>query len=412
VPLTVKEVRNAKPGRHSDGMGLYMLVKPSGARSWVLRVQYQGERRDFGIGSVVLDPIPADIPIERKKLLTLAEARDKARIGRALAKAGINPSEHWRLSVSPDEAPRTFRDVAEECHKQATKGWRNDKHRIEWLASLERYAFPTLGNESVAAVDASAIQKVLLPFWLTKSETARRVKQRIGAVLDYAHAKGFRPTEAPMRAVNQLMRGIKQPKAGNFAAMPYKDLPAFMVALRDGGLSSGRLALQFLILTAARPGEVRHLQWRDIDLEAREWRVPPEKAKADKLHIVPLVPAAIDLLAQAAGLFPQKPDAYVFPGLKRQKMSDATMAKVQRLAGGGDYTVHAMRSAFRDWAADNGYADSWCEAALAHLNPNKTEAAYRRTTFFEQRRDRLMPAWAAFVTNDPANVVSLAERRA
>jgi integrase len=411
VALTVKEVRNAKPGRKSDGKGLYLLVKPSGAMSWVLRVQYQGERRDFGLGSVALDPVPADIPVERRKMLTLADAREKARLGRALAKAGINPSEHWRQAGQPQEAPRTFRQVAEECHRQATKGWRNEKHRVEWLASLERYAFPTIGDAAVDDVDAAAIQKVLLPFWLTKSETARRVKQRIGAVLDYAHAKGFRSTEAPMRAVNQLMRGIKQPKAGNFAAMPYSKLPAFFAKVRDGGSSSGRLALQFLILTAARPGEVRFVQWKDVDLEAAEWRVPPEKAKADKLHIVPLVPAAIDILKQAAGLFPRKPNDYVFPGLKGV-MSDATMAKVQRLAGGGAYTTHAMRSSFRDWAADNGFADSWCEAALAHLNPNKTEAAYRRTTFFEQRRDRLMPAWAAFVLSDMSNVVRLVKASA
>jgi integrase len=411
MALKIKEVRNAKPGRHSDGKGLYLLVKPSGSMSWVLRVQYQGERRDFGIGSVALDPIPADIPVERRKLLTLADAREKARIGRALAKAGINPSEHWRRSAEPEEAPRTFRQVAEECHRQSTKSWRNGKHRDEWLASLDRYAFATLGNEPVEAIDAAAIQKVLLPIWLTKGETARRVKQRIGVVLDYAHAKGLRSTEAPMRAVNQLMRGIKQPRGGNFAAMPYKDVPAFMAALRDG-YSTGRLALQFLILTAARSGEVRHVQWKDIDLEAAEWRVPPEKAKADKLHIVPLVPAAVEILRQVAGLVPCKPDALVFPGLKRKPMSDATMAKAMRKAGGGEYTVHGFRSSFRDWAADNGFADSWAEAALAHLNPNKTEAAYRRTTFFEQRRDRLMPAWAGFVLNDQSNVVSLVERRA
>jgi integrase len=193
--------------------------------------------------------------------------------------------------------------------------------------------------------------------------------------------------------------------------MPYKDVPAFMAALRDG-YSTGRLALQFLILTAARSGEVRHVQWKDIDLEAAEWRVPPEKAKADKLHIVPLVPAAVEILRQVAGLVPCKPDALVFPGLKRKPMSDATMAKAMRKAGGGEYTVHGFRSSFRDWAADNGFADSWAEAALAHLNPNKTEAAYRRTTFFEQRRDRLMPAWAGFVLNDQSNVVSLVERRA
>jgi len=410
MPLTIKEVKHAKPGRHSDGKGLYLLVKPSGSMSWVLRVQYQGERKDFGLGSVVMESV-GDIPIERRKLLTLAEARDKARLGRALAKAGINPSVEWRQSEPPPSMP-TFRAVTEEAHRHRKGGWRNVKHREEWLASLDRYAFPTLGNMAVDEVDAAAIQKVLLPFWLTKPETARRVKQRIGAVLDYAHAQNWRQLEAPMRAVNQLMRAIKQPKEGHFSAVPYKDLPPLMQTLRGGELSVGRWALQFQILTAARPGEVRHVQWQDIDLDTAEWRVPPEKAKADKLHIVPLVPATMDILKQLKDLFAHKPADFVFPGLKGKMMSDATMNKALRVAGFEGFTVHGFRSTFRDWAADTGFADSWCEAALAHLNPNKTEAAYRRTTFFEQRKDKLMPAWASFALGDNSNVVSLAERRA
>jgi integrase len=258
---------------------------------------------------------------------------------------------------------------------------------------------------------------VLLPIWLQKGETARRVKQRIGVVLDYAHAKGFRSTEAPMRAVNQLMRGIKQPKGGNFAAMPYKAVPAFMAKLRDEGPSIGRLALQFLILTAARSGEVRGTAehpaaWREIDRDAAEWRIPADRMKAGKLHIVPLVPAAIAILEQMRDLSGASPEKPIFPGLKGKPMSDATLTKVLRKAGAGDYTVHGFRSSFRDWAADTGFADAWAEAALAHTNPNKTEAAYRRTTYFEQRRDKLMPAWAAFVLGDNSNVISLAERRA
>jgi integrase len=410
MPLTIKEVKHAKPGRHSDGEGLYMLVKPSGSKSWVLRVQYQGERKDFGLGSVVLDSAGGNIPIHRRKLLTLAEARDKARLGRALAKAGINPSIEWREPEA--EAPRTFRAVAEECHKHRTKGWKNAKHKGEWLGSLERYAFAEIGDLSADAVDATAIQRVLLPIWLAKGETARRVKQRIGVVLDYAHAKGWREAEAPMRAVNQLMRGIKQPTRGNFASMPYKDLPEFMAGLRDGELSVGRLALQFVILTAARSGEVRHAQWKEIDREAAEWRVPAEKMKAGKLHIVPLVPAALAILEELAGLFTPKPDALVFPGMKGKVMSDATMAKVLSKAGGGEFTVHGFRSTFRDWAADNGFSDAWAEAALAHANPNKTEAAYRRTTFLAQRRDKLMPAWASFALNDRSNVVQLVKASA
>lgn len=409
MPLTVKEVRNAKPGRHSDGKGLYLLVKPSGSRSWVLRVQYQGKRKDFGIGSVTLDPIPTTLPIEKRKTLTLAEAREKARIGRELAKAGLNPSVEWRRGAA--EASRTFRAVAEECHQQAVKGWKNTKHRDEWLSSLERYAFPILGDLSPDEVDAAAIQRVLLPIWLPKGETARRVKQRIGTVLDYAHAKGWKAAEAPMRAVNQLMRGIRQPKAGNFAAMPYSDVPAFAEKLREDDASVGRLALRFLILTAARSGEVRGATWQEFDLEAAEWRIPPERMKAGKLHIVPLVPAAVAILEQVRGLFSPKAEDFVFPGLKGQ-MSDMTMTKALRVAGAGEYTVHGFRSSFRDWAADNGYSDSWAEAALAHSNPNKTEAAYRRTTYFEQRREKLMPAWASFVLNESSNVISLAERRA
>lgn len=411
MPLTVKQIKFAKPGRLSDGKGLYLLVKPSGSMSWVLRVQYQGNRQDFGLGTATLDSIKADIPLHKRKLLTLAEAREKAREGRALAKAGINPSEYWRREPEDDE-PRTFWTVAQECHGQSKKGWRNGKHRDEWLGSLERHAKVLIGDLSVEEIDAAAIQKVLLPMWLTTGETGRRVKQRIGVVLDYAHAKGWRSAEAPMRAVNQLMRGIKQPKRGNFAAMPYKALPAFLAKLRADETSVGRLALQFLILTAARSGEVRGAQWKEIDLDAGEWRLPPEKTKADKLHIVPLVPMAIDILKEMQGLFAPEPDDLVFPGLRGKQMSDATMAKVLRKGGGSEYTVHGFRSTFRDWAADTGFSDSWAEAALAHSNPNKTEAAYRRTTFFDQRRDRLMPAWAAFALGEASNVVSLAERRA
>lgn len=415
MPLTVKEVKNAKPGRHSDGKGLYLLVKPSRAMSWVLRVQHQGERKDFGIGSVTLDPVPADIPLEKRKLLSLAEAREKARIGRVLAKAGINPSHHWRLAGKADEPLRTFRTVAEECHAEAKGGWKDGKHTIEWLESLKRYAFPVIGGMPVDEVDPSSIQKVLLPIWLEVPETARRVKQRIGVVLDQAHAKGWRPSEAPMRAVNQLMRKIKQPKAGHFAAMPYKDLPTFMARLRAQEISVGRLALQFTILTAARSGEVRHAKWSEFDLDACEWRIPPEKMKAAKPHIIPLTDAALAVLKQVRALFGAKPDDPVFPGSKGP-MSDATMAKVLRLTvGGAGLTVHGFRSTFRDWAADTGFSDSWAEAALAHSvagQEGKTAAAYKRTTYFEHRRDKLMPAWASFVLDDKSNVVSLAVSRA
>jgi integrase len=391
--LTVRKIAYAKAGRHSDGNGLYLLVKPSGSKSWVLRVQHNGHRRDFGIGTAVIEPIGAEIPIFKRKSLTLAQAREKARIGRELAKAGINPSLHWRAE---DRLIPSFEEAAKEYHAQISKGWRNGKHGEQWLATLKTYAFPIIGALPVDKIDARTIQRVLTPIWLSKGETARRVRQRIGAVLDYAHGKGWRDSEAPMRALNQLLGGIRQPRSGNFAAMPYKELPAFMAKLREGDPSVGRLALQFLIFTAARSGEVRKARWQDIDPEACEWRVPAENAKTGKLHIVPLVPAALEVVEQIRGMFGIDRDDLVFPGLNGP-MSDATLAKVLRVSGGGAFTVHGFRSTFRDWAAEMEYADAWAEAALAHTNPNRTESAYKRTTFFEQRRDRLMPAWASFV---------------
>jgi integrase len=405
MPLTVKQVQNAKQGRHSDGKGLYLLVKPSGSKSWVLRVQRNGRRQDFGLGSVALDALAVDIPLYKRRSLTLAEAREKARIGRELAKAGVNPSAEWRHE---EEQIPTFKEAAEQYHAQVSKGWRNGKHVDQWLNTLKAYAFPIIGRLSVDEVDAPAIQRALMPMWLSKGETARRVRQRIGVVLDYAHGKGWRSSEAPMRALNQLMGGIKQPKGGNFAAMPYKDVPAFIGKVRDEEFSVGRLALQFLILTAARSGEVRKARWRDLDLDAAEWRVPPENAKTGRLHIVPLAPAAVAIVEKLRTIFAPKPSDLVFPGLKKGVMSDATLAKVLRTAGGGEFTVHGFRSAFRDWAAETGFADAWAEAALAHTNPNRTESAYRRTTFFDQRKDKLMPAWASFCTAASENVVRLA----
>ena len=404
MTLTVARARNAKAGRYSDGKCLYLLVKPSGSKSWVLRVQHNGKRQDFGLGSFALEPIGVEVPLHKRRSLTLSEAREKARIGRELAKAGLSPSVVWK---KVEEEVPSFKKAAEQYHAQVSKGWRNGKHGDQWLTTLKTYAFPTIGSLSVDEIDAPAIQRVLLPIWLTKGETARRVRQRIGVVLDYAHGKGWRKSEAPMRALKQLMGGIKQPKGRNFAAMPYKDVPAFIAKLQDGDFSVGRLALQFLILTAARSGEVRKARWRDIDMEAAEWRVPPENAKTAKLHIVPLAEPAIAIARQLYTILAPKPYDLVFSGLKGL-MSDATLTKVLRVNGGGGYTVHGFRSAFRDWAAETGFADAWAEAALAHTNPNRTESAYRRTTFFEQRREKLMPGWASFCCNVRSKVVRLA----
>jgi integrase len=422
MALTVKQAQNAKPGRLSDGRGLYLLVKGDehGKRtsaSWVLRVQSKlggkSARRDWGLGGFTLESVGEHIPLHKRNVLTLAEAREKAKLGRDLAKAGISPSSVW-ADADAIELP-TFEKAARLYHAEVSRSWRNGKHGAQWLSTLEAYAFPKIGALLVDQIDASAIQKVLLPIWLTKPETARRVKQRIGVVLDYSHAQGWRDAEAPMRAVNQLMGGIKQPKGGNFAAMPYSEAPAFMAALRAAPFSIGRAALQFLILNASRSGEIRGATWAEIDLEAREWRIPAARMKAGQDHIVPLGDASVAILEEMKGLFAPKPKDVIFPGNKGKPMSDATLAKVLRVNGGGSYTVHGLRSTFRDWAADHGFNNDWAEAALAHSvagQEGRTIAAYRRTTYYEHRRDKLMPAWASFVLSDRSNVVQLVKASA
>lgn len=389
--LTPMEVKNAKAGRHADGKGLYLLVKPSGAKSWVLRVQVGGRRRDYGLGSL--------------DLVSLAEARDRALEYRKAAKSGLDPSLERKKA---QRAIPTFEEAARRYHETVKVSWRNGKHTDQWLSTLKAHAFPTIGSLRVDHIDAPTIQSVLLPIWLILPETARRVRQRITSVLDFAHGQGWRATETPRNAINTLMKRIKQPRrSGGFAAMPYVELPALMGKLKSETPTGGRLALQFLILTAARSGEVRGARWEEIDFEKAQWNIPADRMKAGEPHSVPLPPDAVEVLRQARELTTVRKDRPIFPGLKGQPFSDATLAKVLRVAGGGAYTVHGMRSAFRDWIAEQTtFPGDWAEAALAHTLPNKVEAAYKRTKFLDQRR-KLMTAWASFVGGD-TNVVRLA----
>jgi integrase len=378
--LTVARVKTlTEAGRYIDGDGLMLVVKPTGAQSWTLRVRIGGDRRDIGLGSA--------------KVLTLAEARAKAAELRRDIARGIDPIAEKKKVVDP--VP-TFRDAATRVHADHKAAWKNGKHQAQWISTLETYAFPMIGDRPVDKIEGPLIRDVLAPIWLTKPETARRVRQRIGAVLDWSYVKGFRKTEAPMRS---LAKGLpRQPrKDGHFAAMPYADVPKLIARLRERS-SVGRLALEALILTAARSGEIRGATWSEVDLDTGMWSVPADRMKMGRVHHVPLAQQAIDAFRRAEGLRVPCSDL-VFPGQKlKSPVSDMTLLKVMRDMETG-VTVHGFRSAFRDWVAEEtSYPGEVAEAALAHAIPNKVEAAYRRTDFLEKRRS-LMREWATFCTS-------------
>jgi len=405
--LTVLGVKNAKPGRHADGKGLYLLVKPSGARSWMLRVQSDGKRQDIGLGSVDLDPrrSPNDavneVPIMHRRLLNLGEAREKAQALRRLAKAGRDPIAERDKDRTP--VPN-FKKALLSCHADLSAGW-GPKAAAAFLSSLEEHAVPTLGNMRVDQIESSHIRDMLAPIWTRIPVMARKVRQRTGTVLNYAKSNGWRTTEAPGKSVTMGL--ARHTAGGNFAAMPYQDVPAFAAGLASKATTVGRLALLFTINTAARSGEVRHAQWAHIDLENKLWNRPAAQMKSKVAHSVTLTDAAVEVLSQAVALrVNAKPDALVFPNTKGLALSDMTLSKIMRDAKSA-YTVHGFRSSFRDFAAEQmpTIPDAVAEAALAHAVPDKVERAYKRTDFIEMRR-KLLEGWAGHLASK-SNILRL-----
>jgi integrase len=413
--LTAIEVKRAKPITAADGKlrklvlhdgdGLMLIVKPTGARSWMLRVQAEGKRRDIGLGAVDADnagrkafgehdPL-ASVPIMLRKSLTLAEAREKAAALRKLAKAGGDP-----VAERDKERARipTFAEAVTKAHEELGKGWA-PKHAAAFKASLESHIVPRMGNARIDAVDEAMVRDALAPIWSEKPAMARKLRVRINQVLGYAKARKWRTGSLD---ATEMRRGLaKHGRGGNFAAMPYRDVPAFMAAQQALSPTVGRLALLFAIATAARSGEVRAATWEQIDLDAKTWTRPAAIMKMQVQHVVSLNDAAVAVLERA------KPysggSGLIFPGVKAGgKMSDMTLTKVLRDAGEG-CTVHGFRSSFRDWCAEQmpTVPAMVAEMALAHSVGTATERAYLRSDLRDMRR-ALMEAWGSFVSPRPA----------
>lgn len=385
ILMTVTEVKALlkAPGRHAVGKGLYLEVADSGAASWVFRKQVGGKRREIGLGSY-----PA---------IGLATARDNAAKAASMLAVGVDPVAERKKA----EGVPTFRLAAAQVHAAQMANWRNGKHNKQWLRTLETYAFPVIGDMTVDRIDRRELLEVLQPIWIAKHETARRVRQRMAAVLDWAYVKGYRETEAPLRALGKGLPKVA-PSGAHHEAMPYADIPAFVALLRErDGL--GALALEAAILTAARSGEVRGATWDEIDLEGGLWSIPAERMKAGKPHVIPLSNAAVAVFRRALALRTDDKVRLVFPGQPQGRtplatpkpISDMTLGAVLKRMG-ETANPHGFRSSFKDWCGEvAGFPNELSEAALAHTIPNKAEAAYRRGTMLERRR-AMMAAWADY----------------
>jgi integrase len=380
--LTTKSVAAARPGRHGDGAGLWLEVSPRGNRRWVYRFSFAKRVTEMSLGSAAT--------------MTLAEARIAANDARKLIAAGINPIEARRKAKEPLPSTPTFGECALALIASKESGWRNAKHRQQWRMTLATYAKP-LWNKPVDSIDVAGVLECLQAIWQAKPETASRVRGRIEGVLDSARVKGLRGGDNPARWKGNLDKLLPPPKKlsrGHHAAMAYAGVPAFLTRLRKRQ-SIAALALEFLILTAARSSEVLKATWPEVDLAAKIWVVPRERMKAGREHRVPLVGPALAILERLAEA---KTGEFIFSGQRpANPLSTMALAMVLRRMKAEDVTVHGFRSAFCDWAGDcTHFPRELAEAALAHVAGDATELAYRRSDALERRRE-LMAEWAEYL---------------
>lgn len=384
--LTVVAVKAAAPGRHHDGAGLILTVKPNGSKFWVLRVMKDSKRSEMGLGS-----FPG---------VSLADARVKAAKLRSDVKAGADPLADKRAARAKrlEAGARTFAKVAVLAHAQ--RSFRTPQLKARWIGRLERFAFPCFGDVPVDKVDGPLIIEALDPIWSTKPETARRLRQLVASVLKYAHAREWRGPVPVLADLTKEAFPAHDAAPKHHPAVEYPDAPAVISKLRGAPQTVGRLALLFTIYTAARSGETRGATWGEVDLDKAEWTIPASRMKMKRDHVVPLSDSAAEILkALAKARRSNASDELCFPGQRPGRpLSDMTMAKAHKLASPAT-VPHGWRSTFRDWAGEEtAYSSDVCEAALAHLIGNATTQSYQRGTMLDKRR-ALMNDWASYLSS-------------
>jgi integrase len=393
--LTAREVSllSKKPGCHWVGpRRLYLLVSTGLRSSWIYRYQDDGRKHDHGLG-----PYPD---------ISLAEARQARLACDRLRRDGIDPIEARRTKRRQARIASakgmTFRQCAEAYIKAHEMAWKNPKHAAQWPSTLETYVYPAFGSLPVQAIDVGLVMKAIESIWTRKPETASRVRGRIESVLDWATARGYRQGENPARwrghLENLLPKKAKVRRVEHHAALPYVELPDFMIELRQQEGIAAR-ALEFTILTVARTSEAMGAKWSEIDFKAHLWTVPAERMKAGREHRVPISEPALALLAAMREV---REGDFVFPGGRvNRPLSNMAFLMLLRRMGRGDLTAHGFRSTFSDWCSEQtNFPAEVREMALAHTVSDKVEAAYRRGDLFQKRR-QVMDAWARFATTTP-----------
>ena len=378
--LTAAFVRSVhEPGLYWDEHGLVLRVKPSGYKQWIQRLFIHGKRRELGLGPV--------------RLVTLAEARDAALANRKVARAGGDPRATRRRSVP------TFERAAAKVFAMHRTSW-SAKHAAQWASTLRMYAHPRIGGKRVDRITSADVMGVLMPIWSAKHTTAKRVRERIGTVMKWAIAQGYRVDNPAGEAIRAAL-----PRPGHvqkhLKALPYGEVAGAIDAIRRSGAgASVKLGLEFLALTACRSGEVRGARWGEIDVAGGVWTIPAERMKGRRGHRVPLSGRAREILAEAKAQAPRS--ELVFPSARGVQLRALHFSDLFRELGIGA-VPHGFRSSFRDWAAERTDAPhAVMEAALAHVVRNQVEAAYARSDLFERRRV-LMEQWAGYLAGRRAS---------
>lgn len=388
--LSAMKVRTvAEPGRYADGNGLYLVVEPSGAKRWVLRTVIKTKRCDIGLGGL--------------SLVSLADARESAARLRKIARTNGDPLAE--RTKERRDIP-TFEQAARLVHKSHSASFRNLKHSAQWINTLTENVFPVFGGRRVDQIESPDVLKALSAIWLKKPETARRVRQRIKSVFDWARAAGFRSGDNPVEGIAMVLPKQRD-VAEHHASLPYSQVSSFLAGLHESGAgSSVQLAFELLILAAARTGEVLGAKWSEIDIEEKTWTIPADRMKAHRIHRVPLSPRCVEILESAKKL--PGSELFVFPGQAiKSPLSNMAFHMCLRRMNRQGITPHGFRSSFRNWAAERtNFPREVCEMALAHTLKDKTEAAYNRTDLFEKRRS-LMDAWCAFATAKTGQVIQI-----